>query len=53
MTGNLAHEEGEVGVRSAPGEGAANSTVLMATPSPSTLTRLDLSREAGEVKQHR
>jgi hypothetical protein len=37
MKENLAHEVGEVAVRSAAGEGAAAGTVLSAAPSPSTL----------------
>ena len=48
MTGYLAHEVGEVGERSSPGEGAtyrtvqssADSTVRLARPSPASLRAL-------------
>jgi hypothetical protein len=44
MTVHLAHEVGEVAARSDAGEGRTARSDHAARPSPSTLTRLDLSR---------
>jgi UDP-N-acetylmuramoyl-tripeptide--D-alanyl-D-alanine ligase len=46
---HLAREAGEVEARSDEGEGRNARTLRALRPSPSTLTRLDLSRFAGEV----
>jgi hypothetical protein len=46
---HLSRSAGEVAERSKAGEGRAARTVRAVRPSPSSLTRLDLSRAAGEV----
>ena len=46
---NLSRNAGEVAARRAAGEGPTARVFHAAGPSPSPLTRLDLSRFAGEV----